>query len=770
MLRLQRCVWLFVVLWLAEQQNVRSSEAPAENFDTSELKLSGEFPVDTLGKLHAEAAAQQEITASKMAVRILSKKQTHLIALFVLFLILMKVISVRMQKERKKAEEERLKVPPKAETEPASPPPQVPPVPKAQPEHKPAWFPGPLKDALDRRVTRGRKTKKQGRKDKAPEVPPTVVPAPGAPGVEHPVPPQFEGEQPYGGPAYAPAPIIEDDDEMRELKARMVVVNKLVEVAVRLGDELPPGEAQSIIDALKADAAVADQEERNYDVAKAHGDPNFESVRNHTANVLTTSLEKVRSALVQLSNLARQHGEELHASCSTDVTFTNVKELEEPLKESLDAPPVASCIATLSSLGNSSITLQQESEDSASQLRSLKFVDECDADNFVRFYSAISTLNHRRSTLKRLSDLDKEVKGFLLGMHKAFLKAKFQGERIPIGMQGNFVQGIHTVLVKSRPTSEGKSGSGLKKAELSKFSALFSEQTKELRSLDTAENIEGATKAYKRLQELNGTLKSLLDEQVAKISAVLLQEPLSKEEATSAASNMQKIGGTVASVADEFSRAANYALELASSKTEDVGAGLLQKLTKSKTTVDLASDDLSVADAVKAAFTEMSRQLKTEAKRLSSRAHEIVETNKKEVKYRLDGRGLESTALSNKTALKTEAAQKTGDAKLLDKQLLYLRALSREIGSADSTLRAVSTFNFRFDSQYNTELSKLKDTLEAEKTTARETQSIEAIAETIVTIQSIALQMRKTLESERCEQLSADISKARANLHDAGRQ
>ncbi|CDJ31269.1 uncharacterized protein EMH_0065420 [Eimeria mitis] len=114
-----RCLWMFVALWILEQQNVYSSQASGRNAaeDDAELETTGGVPDDTMARLHEELAAQQEMMDPQLASLHLTENRCHVIAFTVLFLILVRAVVLLRGRERKKKAEEEVK-PPQEEPQP----------------------------------------------------------------------------------------------------------------------------------------------------------------------------------------------------------------------------------------------------------------------------------------------------------------------------------------------------------------------------------------------------------------------------------------------------------------------------------------------------------------------------------------------------------------------------------------------------------------------------------------------------------------------------
>ncbi|CDJ28181.1 uncharacterized protein EMH_0099900 [Eimeria mitis] len=240
---LRRCFLWFVALLLVEQQNVYSSGASRKKAadGNAELETAGGLAGDTMAKLHAELVAQHEMMDSQLATVLLTKNRRHVIAFTVLFLILIRAIVLRRERERKRkveeevrppreepqakeeegkeeAEEEEEKSVPEEEPSPEQvvlqpdepakevPLPQVPTqVPVPRPRRKPkAEVPpekqpeergadGQPEEFVQRPVTRARKTRREVVRK---EMPPPEAPTQVQPGIEE----QVEEEEPFQQP------------------------------------------------------------------------------------------------------------------------------------------------------------------------------------------------------------------------------------------------------------------------------------------------------------------------------------------------------------------------------------------------------------------------------------------------------------------------------------------------------------------------------------------------------------------------------------------
>ncbi|CDJ30146.1 uncharacterized protein EMH_0055710 [Eimeria mitis] len=104
---------MFVAFWILEQQNVYSSQASGKRAaeEDAELETTRGVPDDTMARLHAELAAQQEVTNPQLASLHLTETRCHVIAFTVLFLILIRAVVLLRERERKKKAEEEVKPP-----------------------------------------------------------------------------------------------------------------------------------------------------------------------------------------------------------------------------------------------------------------------------------------------------------------------------------------------------------------------------------------------------------------------------------------------------------------------------------------------------------------------------------------------------------------------------------------------------------------------------------------------------------------------------------
>ncbi|CDJ32730.1 uncharacterized protein EMH_0013490 [Eimeria mitis] len=636
------CLWMFVVLWIVEQQNVYSSRASGRNAaeDDAELETTGGVPDDTMARLHDELAAQQEMVDPQLASLHLTENRCHVIAFTVLFLILVRAVVLLRGRERKKKAEEEVKPPkekpqpegeerkeaeegkPVQEEEPSPeqlvsqpeepakeiPLPQMPtpemPVPipprkpKAEvPHEKQPEEPGgdgiPDEEFVQRPITRTRRTGKQFVRRAGP---PTTAPPQVQPGIEEeeeaaaeehaqqgtqpppvgpttpqPTLPQLP-EQAAPGPApglpedeymepsvlpavvtlppheaQEPTPVadIHEDKELQELRARRNVISNLVNVANMLVNELPGNEARSILDVLKENVDTAEKAEREYNVAKGRMDPNLPLIRSEAVIKMGASIGGARDALVELVSLAKFHGQQVYEYCSEKIFFSDAVGLQTALDNMMDSNAFKISLLTLGRVASASITLIHENEDRLRILQSLEFVDECGANDFVKAYAAVAAMNYRMKTLERLSAMDGALNRYILQAHKAWLMGKLQFVRVPREMDANLIQEIHVLLSKVRPASAGQTSSGITNEEMQAVKDLFQWQYKDVQGMEAAEDVEAATYAYQRANQVNQRLKSILQAQKERLNSALKRQTLNKEEANAAAEAIAKIAETV---------------------------------------------------------------------------------------------------------------------------------------------------------------------------------------------------------------------------------
>ncbi|CDJ56285.1 hypothetical protein, conserved [Eimeria maxima] len=860
-LLVRSCFWLFVAVWSAGKQSACLSNTPGEVQEGSaELQVSNGSPPDTLTRLHARAVSQMGAIDNEFDTGLVWKKRFHLIALSVLFLAVLRAISIRRERETKRRAQREFRLPTKeplfdAELEegllpsdekarnhvvlPVEEPPKEISVPRARhrPQDKSLPKEPPKGPDAGRRqaeesegelakttITVGRETRKEGPKERfTPEVPempatpqlptnageeaegerreeeksvqqpdplqhaqpntqPSLPPFPEPSEVVlpldvpevvfagHAVPTEPVSVQPDELQQQGPIVLLEDDDEVQELRAKRSTVTNLLEVAVKLVDELPPGEAQRTVDKLKADIETAEQAEIMYDSAKSYRDPNIVSIREQTLNALKSSLEKARGALLQLSTLAKQHGEEVHAYCSDTVSFTDTSELREQLKESLEAASIKLCIETLSSLGRTSITLQQESEDTAKLLNSAKFVDACVPEDFVQLYGALAAMNFRKKTLERLASLDIELNKDLLSMHRAWLMGKLQAERIPLEMDASLVQGLHGLLLQSRPSYSKQSAAGTTGEVMQRIKELIIGQHQDLDALNTAHDIPGVTAAYERAKSSNQEIKVLLQTQKMQLQGVLRRQPLSKAEAAFVSQRMEKIAETAVENSEESWRFAQSFFAEVSGNTQKVEAYPADgKASLEKVASKLKGSAVGngTTNTVKKYFAEPLSQIEVAAKDHLARTQEMLELAKQARKYKLDKEELGSSALDTKTNLRVKAATTNADAALFLLRFRYFNSLSKEIEGLGGTLRTISASRFRPTSSGWVEVERLMDRFDEEKAKARAAQNLDVIPGCVEAMMQSSLQIWTLLERERLEQLDGAVRKPRLSLHGA---
>ncbi|CDJ47680.1 hypothetical protein, conserved [Eimeria brunetti] len=828
LLRMQTCCWLFVAVCLAQQQDGYSSAAqgnkgPHRGPPSPPVTATDPFPPDSMARLHAQWTAQREMTESQFGKNLVSKKQVYAIAAFVLFLVMARAMSLR----KKEKPAEKAQGPTEELGEGLSGPEgEEPPFPEGTlpigegdedmygPEVEDPDALGEEEDdfVVERPIKRSRMGRNETmRKDRGPpDAPPFATQVqPGIGGeegegefVQQPLlPPPTEpfqdpsleqfpepssaenmgymaptdmvGVPPFGAPGLIPGMIADEDGELQELRVRRNVVSNLVDTAMRLAGELA-GEAPMVTNTLKVNVEAAEKAERNYDMARSRGDPNLPAIRDDVVNIMRASLSGARDALINLVALAKAHGEQVSSYCSEALFFTNVERLRQPLEESLESKSIKVCAASLASVENGSITLQQENEDQLRILRETQFIDECEAQDFVQAYGAVAAMNFRVKTVQRLAALDSALMENMLAMHKEWLRWKLQTERIPLEMDANLVQGLHFSLSKSRPAFGGQPASGTTDLEMQSIKELFEQQSQDMNALDTARDVETVTAAYERAKTFNNKLKYLVQLQKEKLYSVLQKQPLNKEESAAASETMAKIAETAVIDSEEFVRFAQSVYSEVGDKSEDGlvsgGKALLQKLTtKIKSSAaepgeDGASGDTSAAALVKKYFSEPWRQTES-AKDQWSKAQEMHASAKKSKKYKLDKDGLGSSALEKRTNLRVDVATRKAEAALFLHRFRYLYILAREFEVLEETISSVLMFPFQPASDAFSEVLKLKAMFDSEKALLRDAQCSDAIPEYSDSMQQITWRMWSLLEAERLSQLKETVQRARAQLH-----
>ena len=858
-IRLQRLFWLFVALWHAEQQYVYSSEAPSQAVqEASVLNLQTEvqnFPVD---RHNAGRVAQQGVIGTQPQAPAASKKRLLLIAVAALFVILLRVILARIEKERKRKAEEKLQVPTEeflhggesgdlpapaeehlptggvspAEERPGDIPVQTPESKQKDesPTEAPAETSGgrgePDDEPIRRPILRGRPTGKEVRKDtqtleppaisevppgtekqaeKEPEAvsqPPLHPPAPPStqptspevpappPPASTPVAPEVGHLQPSApapqGPVSVPTPEIPGhgavvaggEEELHDLTARLGVISNMMNAANMMVVELPMQEAAEIFQALKANVEGAERTERAYEAAKSQGHPNIAAVRLEAIGSMKSYLGGARDALLRLAAMAKAHGEALYGHCSQRLCFTPVDPLRKPLEEALDSLSVSMAVATLAAVGNTSMNLQEQTEDHYRRLMGAQFIDECEANDFIQAYGAVAALNSRRRTLEGLATLDSELINDILDMQKLRLTWRIQADRIPLEVDANLVYGLHSLLSETRPSSAEQPASGIAEADIQSIKDIFAQQSADVSAMASATDVEGVTAAYERAKLSNHKIKFALAPVKEKLYLTLQDKPLNKREASAASEKMAKIAETAVKDSEDFWSAAQSTFADTGGKPGEVGPNFssgkafLQKLAtkiKSGSGEQVEADahiDSAMITAARRYFTEPWRQIEGTAKELWVRAQELLGSAKKTKKYKLDKVGLGSSALDKKTALRAEAVAKRADVLMLRKRCQILLRIAKEIEGLERTIGLVFMFPFREAESEWTEVGRLKRRFDTELITVKDTTNQAEIPECFETLLQSTLSMCDMLESDRLAQLQDAVRKPRANLHD----
>ncbi|CDJ32731.1 uncharacterized protein EMH_0013500 [Eimeria mitis] len=895
------CLWLFVALWIVEQQNVYSSRASGKKAaeEDAELETTGGVPDDTMARLHAELAAQQEVTNPQLASLHLTENRCHVIAFTVIFLILIRAVVLRRERERKKKAEEEVKPPeegPQAEgeerkeaeeageegkpvqeeepspelvvsqpEEPAKeiPLPQMPmaqmpvPMPRRRPkaevphekQTKQPEEPGgdgvPDEGFVQRPIARAKKSRKEfvrkagtppaapsqvqpgiekevahgqgpptGAPDQLqpgieqeaeevetvqqptqplpveptpmqptlPQLPqqPAPAPAPSVPElgyVEPSVPPEVALVAPHEVPEPVPVMDIQDDEKLRDLRARRNIINSLADVATRLTDELMARETPGIVSTLKQNVETAEKAERQYDLAKCRGDPNLPYIRSDTISVMEACIEGARDGLLQLVNLAKTHGEQVHAYCSQKAFSSDYESMRRALGDMADWKEFKLCLSTLSSVVNTSIALQHENEAQLRILKSIEFLDECSGGDFVKAYAAVAAMNFRMETLQRLSALGSALEKYILQAQKSLLTGKLQRGLVQVEMDANLAQELHVLLSKIRAAPAGQTASGITEEELNAVKSLLRQQYQYLQGIASAKDVHAVAALYGRAQLINEKLKYILQMQKEKLNSALKRQKLSKEDASAVAEAMAKIAETVVDDSEEFWRSAHDLYAQIGGKPEDVlggasGKALLQTLTtkiKSSTLekVQGASTPQNVAaDAVKKYFAEPWSMIEALARDHWLRAQETLEAAKKGKKYKLDNEGFGSSALDKKTKLRAIAVAKKAETALPLLIFQYCHELSKEIEVYDGIFSSVFMYLPDPVSTAWTAVRQLKDRLDSEKAMARDSKATENIAEFANAMLQTSLSASRIVENEH---LTAAVEKARIDLHNTAR-
>ncbi|CDJ34463.1 uncharacterized protein EMH_0020380 [Eimeria mitis] len=757
--------WLFVALWLVQQQNVYSSGASRKKAaeEDTELEAAGELAGDTMAKLHAELAAQQEITDTRLGSVLLTKNRRHVVAFIVLFLILIRAIVLRRRRESKKKVEEEV-IPPREEPQPKEeegkeeaeeeeekpvieeepsqeqvvlqpggpakeiPLPQMPTqIPVPRPRRKPkAEVPpekqpeepgadGEPEESVKRPVTRARKTRKEFVRK---EMPPPEAPTQVQPGIEE----QVEEEEPVQQPTQ-PQP-----DEPPPIQPTLP----------QLPEQPVAGPAPGVPEVAYMEPSVP-------------------------PTVVTVPPDEVGEPAPVTVIHEDEELPELRARRSL---------------KSLDAVPIKLSVATLSSVENTAVTVKQENDTQLSILRSAQFIDECEADEFVDIYAAVAALNFRMKTLQRLAELDAALNRDILEMQKRWMKGMLQLGRIPLEVDANLVQELNVLFSQSRQAPPGQSASGITAADMQIIRGMFIRQHEDVQAMEKATSFDTVATMYERARMFNQKLEGILDVQKNKLRAALERQPLTKEEATAAAEAMAKIADTAVDEGEECWRYLQTVNSEISGKYEEGpggfgGKALLQKLTTKKKagTAEQAESafcfDSAMASDVKKHFPEQWRDIEAFSKDQWMKVKDMLEKAKKGAKYKLDKEGFGSSALDKKTNLRVETARKKAEAGGPSMLMRYYSRLVKEFEAYESVVNAALIYPFRRGSQQWSELGELKSRFDSEKALARGSRDFDAIPEYTATMLQTCLKIWSLVEAEREIQLKGAMEKARIDLHDS---
>ncbi|CDJ30966.1 uncharacterized protein EMH_0062830 [Eimeria mitis] len=719
-------LWLFVAFWILEQQNVYSSQASGKKAaeEDAELETTRGVPDDTMARLHAELAAQQEVTNPQLASLHLTETRCHVIAFTVLFLILIREVVLLRERERKKKAEEEVKPPqeepqlegeegkeaeeaeeegkPVQEEEPSPelvvsqpeepaeevPLPQMPiaqvpvPMPRRKPKaevphekqtkqpEEPGGDAVPDEGFVQRPIARARKTRKEfvRRAGPAPAAPSQVQP-----GIEEEV---AHGQGPPTGARGQLQPGIEQ--EAKEVKAVQQPAQPLPVEPTPMQPTLPQLPEQP------APAPVRGVPELGYVVPSVppavapvapHEVPEPVPVMDVQDDEKLRDLRARRNVISSLLvNLAKIHGEKVHAYCSEKAFSSDYESMRRGLAEMADWKEFKLCLLTLSSV----------------------------------------------------------------------------------------------------------TASGITEEELHAVNNMLRQQYQDLQGMASAKDVHAVAAVYERAQLVNQRLKPTLQMQKEKLNSALKRQPLSKEEANAAAEAMAKIAETVVDDSEDFWRSAHDLYAQIGGKPDDMlssvsGKVLLQTLTtkiKSSTLekVQGASTPQNVAaDAVKKYFAEPWSMIEALARDNWLRAQETLEAAKKGKKYKLDNEGFGSSALDKKTKLRATAVAKKADAALPLLIFQYCHELSKEI-------EEIEVYDDIFSSVFMdlpdpastawTAVRQLKDRLDSEKAMAKDSKAIENFANAML---QTSLSASRIVENEQLAQLTAAVEKARIDLHNTAR-
>ncbi|CDJ31037.1 uncharacterized protein EMH_0063510 [Eimeria mitis] len=562
------------------------------------------------------------------------------------------------------------------------------------------------------------------------------------------------------------------------LRARRSLVSSLVEVATRMADELPGDQAQNIVKELKNKLQTVERAEREYETAKGRRDPKLPVIRNEVIEVINSSFEGSRIDLLQLVNMAKAYGEQMHARCSGRHFSTNVERFREELEKCRDITPVKVSIETLSLLGNVSVTLKQENDDQLRILRSAQFVNEYEPQTFVDIYSAIAAMKFRMETVERLAALDKALKEDILGFQKIWMRGMLQVNRIPLEVDAALVRKLHMLLLKSRRTPGGNPPSGIPDADIQSVQDVFAQQDAFVQALETAQDYNAVAVAYEGAKAFNEKLKYLLELQKNKLHATLERQPLTKEEANAANEAMATIAEIAIDDGEQCWRYLQTVNSEISGKYEEgpgvsTGKALRQMLTTKKKAGTAESGeaiinpDSAVATGVKHYFSERWHHIDNTAREHWTKAQDMLEKVRKGAKYKLDKDGFGSTALDAKTNLRVEIARTKTEGSSPFKLLRYFNRLVKEFESYDEMLKTVFVYQHRQGSQEWRQIRTLKEKFDSEKARARDSETSGVVPGHADTILRTCLKIWTLFESERSAQLKQAMDKALADLHGA---
>ncbi|CDJ59860.1 hypothetical protein EMWEY_00059250 [Eimeria maxima] len=688
-----------------------------------------------------ELALEPEETDSQYGMRRVSKK--HLVVLFVVFLILLKIISVK--RERSKQAREKLK-----QAEAAGEEVHLPEGGVFLPEGEP-------QEALP--------PKQPAEKEVLPkQTPPSGVV--GVPQVQ-PTAKTAKVEQREGIPGRGAVTITERDAELQELRAECSAISRLFYVVSHLVNELPRQEAKEYADALISNVNTAEKAYKEYGDAKGRGDPNTTQIRTQTVNVMNQSLQVAKDSLLHLATLAKTHGEAVEAYCSQGIHFTDTWNLRTPLSGSLGASPsVKVCLETLKSVEGTVWTLQQENKEVVGRLKHAELIDMSDISGFADIYGIVAALNFRQYTLERLAALDSAVRQDILEMHKAIMLSKLQKERIPLEIDADLVIGIHVLLSATRPSYGWQPASGISNEEIEDVKILFSQQYQEVEAMKSAQDVEGVTAAYERANSYNQKLQYMLPVLKERLHAVLQSQPLTKEEAAAASKKMEGIANAAIEDSEQLWEVCQTAYEYVGGNPEEVALGvgvgkaLLQKLTTmTKSSTDEQEEDVTRYDSgivgtVRKYFTVPTTQIENYARDFWVKAQEILESTRKGKKYKLDKQEFGSSALDKKIAERVDVATKKGLVVVLRLRFRYLSRIAAEIAELERLVDTIPALPFRSATDEWNNLQRQFSQEKANASNANDPQMIPACVDRML---QIYLRMQTLVLNDRLQLLNEPV-------------